>query len=54
MGKNTGGSTQKTENTPWAPQGAALENVFSQAKDVFNQGGFGAVADQSPYTQQAI
>ena len=54
MAKKGGGQTQTTENTPWAPQGAALSNVFSQAKDVFNQGGFGAVADQSPYTQQAI
>ena len=51
-----GGGGQKdttTTSEPWSGAQPFIKDVYGGAQDVFQGGGFGAVADQSPWTQQA-
>lgn len=55
-----GGSTTSTgTNDPWGPQRGYLQDIFAQARDLQAKGPTSyypgsTVADQSPFTQQAI
>lgn len=50
-----GGGSGDTTSTqvPWAGQQPALKKVYSEAQNLYDSGGFGGLADQSPYTMAA-